>query len=179
MNDGPIDGAPIFEDGAFRDDATKRTFLLRLKVLQENLSNENFFSPGALNLSAAYLNEVRLEEFSAFALHCGWTVPVEMQRLAREKGPVATSESSLLTESKTSRTEVPILKAQAQDKAIIEMLNLVGESPLSLPKSSPGKPGIKAKIKKLAMEDKKLFTSKSFDKSWERLRKERQIAESK
>jgi hypothetical protein len=66
-------------------------------------------------------------------------------------------------------------KLRAQESRIIELLEANGYNPVKLSKRAPGKPGPKAEIKTLAMTEPKLFTTKSFDKAWERLRGEGSI----
>ncbi|MDQ0027756.1 hypothetical protein J2X90_005592 [Variovorax paradoxus] len=61
-------------------------------------------------------------------------------------------------------------KFQLQEKKILALLREMGLDPKSLPAREKGKPGCKAEAKKTALVDRRLFTDKSFDKAWERLR---------
>ena len=52
-----------------------------------------------------------------------------------------------------------------------------GHDPLKLPKNEPGKPGIKAKVRK-ALKSNPIFTGATvFEKAWERLRNGNEIAD--
>lgn len=61
-------------------------------------------------------------------------------------------------------------KQRRQEQRILELLKAHGYAPLALPKKEAGTRGAKAGIKKLALLEVSLFSDKSFDKAWERLR---------
>lgn len=61
-------------------------------------------------------------------------------------------------------------KQRSQEIRILELLKMNGYDPLALAQRKPGKPGPKAEIRTLAMNEPALFSIKSFDKAWERLR---------
>lgn len=65
---------------------------------------------------------------------------------------------------------VALPKQRRQEQRILELLKAQGYAPLSLPKKEAGTRGAKAEIKKLALPEVSLFSDKSFDKAWERLR---------
>ena len=74
-------------------------------------------------------------------------------------------------------TGAPPLKQRSQEARILELLKAQGYDPKNLSIRIQGKPGSKAKIRKLALTEAKLFTSSSFDKAWERLRNAGEIAD--
>lgn len=61
-------------------------------------------------------------------------------------------------------------KQRTQENRIVELLMAQGHDPLTLPSRVPGKPGLKAEIKKLALLEPALFTAKTFDTAWQRAR---------
>jgi len=63
----------------------------------------------------------------------------------------------------------PLQRTSAQDAAMLQELRRQNYDPLALPKNPPGRPGVKAAIRK-AIDGKGLFAGGTvFDKSWERL----------
>lgn len=74
-------------------------------------------------------------------------------------------------------TVAPLPKQRAQEDRIIELLKSLKHDPLKLPSKSNGLPGVKAAIKKLALSEKSLFTNKTFDTAWQRLRDEARISD--
>lgn len=85
-----------------------------------------------------------------------------------------TTSAPALTESAVS--DVAPLKQRNQERRILELLKVKGYEALALPSRSPGKPGAKSEIKKLAVLESKLFSSKSFDTAWQRLRDDGDVA---
>lgn len=66
-------------------------------------------------------------------------------------------------------------KLIAQDKNILHLIAFVGADPRRLAPTR-GKAGVKARVRELALADKKLFQSRRvFNKAWERLRKNGEI----
>lgn len=71
----------------------------------------------------------------------------------------------------------PLQRSSAQDSMILTAILKAGHTPLSLPVNEPGKAGVKAEIRN-ALRNEKLFTGSTvFDKAWERLRKQGDIAD--
>lgn len=77
-------------------------------------------------------------------------------------------------ESTTGAKHIP--KATLQENEILRLLQDSGFDPLNLPKRKAGAPGAKSAVKAKALKNGAMFTDKSFDKAWERLRKVGQIA---
>ena len=71
---------------------------------------------------------------------------------------------------------VAVPKQRAQESRILELLKDQGYDPLKLSQRRPGKPGPKAELRTLALNEPALFTNSSFDKAWERLRSEGAVA---
>ena len=71
----------------------------------------------------------------------------------------------------------PLQRNQAQSEAILHELKKQGYDPLALPKNPPGKPGVKAAVRK-AIDGRGIFTGKTvFSKSWEHMRTAGEIAD--
>jgi hypothetical protein len=72
----------------------------------------------------------------------------------------------------------PRQKAQVQQEDfILSTIVALGHDPKALPPQPPGKPGVKAQVRALALKNKRLFQSAEvFKKAWERLRGRREIA---
>lgn len=61
-------------------------------------------------------------------------------------------------------------KQRAQEQRIRELISEAGHCADNLPARTKGVTGVKAKIKELALRNRALFTDRSFDKAWQRLR---------
>lgn len=70
----------------------------------------------------------------------------------------------------------PPLKQRTQERRILELITGLGYAPSNLPARTLGKGGAKAEIKKMAMLEPKLFSKKTFDTAWQRLRDDGDIA---
>lgn len=65
---------------------------------------------------------------------------------------------------------------QMQEERILAYIKSLGHDPKSLPSHPPGKPGVKAAVRQMALKDKHLFQSvEVFKKAWDRLRDKREI----
>lgn len=76
-------------------------------------------------------------------------------------------------------TPAPVVvmpKQRAQEVKILKLLADQGYDALRLQNRAPGKPGPKAEIKTLALNEPALFTKSSFEKAWERLRNDGAVA---
>jgi hypothetical protein len=69
----------------------------------------------------------------------------------------------------------PVPRFTAQEAAILHAIRSRGHDPLALPKHPNGKPGVKAEIRALCLGRKDTFSTRSFEKAWERLRSRRDI----
>lgn len=83
------------------------------------------------------------------------------------------SPSSPTTESYQSKHKN---KQLLQEEAIIKTLIENDFVPKNLPTREPGKSGPKALAKNICLQDRNLFSDKSFDLAWERLRARKDIA---
>ncbi len=71
------------------------------------------------------------------------------------------------------------VKGLEEECAIIEAIKQLGIDPEKVPRNPPGKPGVKAAVRKILSERDDLFSyNGSFDKTWEDLRREKRIADS-
>lgn len=81
----------------------------------------------------------------------------------------ATSSSAKLDELNEQQQDK--LKRTRQGNAILETLREMGVEPTRLPYREPGKKGFRSDVrKKLLASRRDLFTEKSYEKSWQRLR---------
>ncbi|UUZ68535.1 hypothetical protein LP416_00195 [Polaromonas sp. P2-4] len=71
----------------------------------------------------------------------------------------------------------PMQRAAAQDADILAMLKCKGFDPLALPRNETGKPGVKAEIRNALGQTGLWAGATVFDKAWERLRRNRDIAD--
>jgi len=69
----------------------------------------------------------------------------------------------------------PPLKQRRQEQKILDLLKHQGFNPIDLPYREPGKRGVKSGTKNMALQDTSLFTEKSFENAWQRLRDERRV----
>jgi hypothetical protein len=64
----------------------------------------------------------------------------------------------------------PLQRQAAQEDTILETLRALGLDPLALPPGAPGKPGVKAAVRK-ALGTGGMWAGRSvFNKAWDRLR---------
>lgn len=83
------------------------------------------------------------------------------------------------TASQSSTAYVAAPKQITQEQRIIELLKDQGHNPRLLPKRDAGKRGAKAEIRSLALHDPALFSKSSFNKAWDRLRAQGEVADSR
>jgi hypothetical protein len=130
---------------------------------------------------------------------CRWLLGAEAHRKWRELlySAISAGELTLLdfgsklpvniapTESTATPAPAPVVaegayiaqpKQRTQEIRILELLTTNSYDPLKLEQRQPGKPGPKAEIRTLAMNEPALFSKNSFDKAWERLRGDGSVA---
>ena len=88
---------------------------------------------------------------------------------------IDTQAAPAVAESASSGAAPP--KQRAQENRILALLNAQGYNPLLLPSMVSGKSGIKAKIRRLALVERTLFTAKTFDTAWQRVRDDGRISD--
>lgn len=71
---------------------------------------------------------------------------------------------------------IPISKQVLQEQEIMSYLSELGFEPSKLPNYKNGESTVKKQVKDQLIKNKKLFTIRSFLHAWERLRKDKQIA---
>ena len=70
-----------------------------------------------------------------------------------------------------SKTLAAVSRQTAQETAILNELRRLGHDPAALPSAAPGKPGVKALVRKALSGSTGLFAGTTvFDKAWDRLR---------
>jgi hypothetical protein len=119
-------------------------------------------------------------------------IPVEAEAEAEvaldepvKTGPPTATPAPVGVEIPAAATPAPLVaegaylaqpKQRAQETRILELLTTNGYTPLKLELRKPGKPGPKAEIRTLALNEAALFSKNSFDKAWERLRSDGTVA---
>jgi hypothetical protein len=106
---------------------------------------------------------VTVEDFRAYAEPLGVTVSVAELSNGTQENEVAVSPE-----------QRPIQRATAQNAAILNAIETKGYEAKSLPKSKPGKSGVKAVIR-TAVATNSLFQGTIFNRAWERLRSSGEI----
>lgn len=108
--------------------------------------------------------EIRISDFRRFCDYMEWDVPQEFRPHGyKEKDTVADASGMK-----------PVQRAAAQDAEILAAIHSLLLDPKSIIKGPPGKPGVKAEVRKI-LESNPLFVGKVFDKAWERLRASKKI----
>lgn len=91
--------------------------------------------------------------------------------------PQAAAPAPVVAESLSNGSAKPMQRSAAQDAEILAAIRNAGHDPLALPMNEPGKPGVKAAIRD-TLGGKGLFAGTTvFDKAWERLRQQCDIAD--
>lgn len=138
---GPGHG-PIFESMSFPSEEVEQKFGKRLRLLNANLRNREFFSPRTLNMGDSNFNDVRLSEFVSWvrSLPAPWDMPPELVALAQKPdlsagapAPAPTPAADLANEEAPDGDE-PITTETPQDAEIElrleELFDPVGTSQL-------------------------------------------------
>lgn len=142
-----------------------------LRLLLASLSDRTYFTPCTLNMGDPARHGVNLPEVGAWAIANGYSLPEQFP--IRQSGEA----HALQTASMTPR---PMQRTKAQELAIVDAIISAGYTPKSLPKRPPGKPGVKAQIRATLVGKRDgLFPEKGtvFDKAWDRLRSQKDIAD--
>ncbi|MBR2514432.1 MAG: hypothetical protein IKE45_10515 [Halomonas sp.] len=106
-----------------------------------------------------------------------------LTRVSRSKIPEALHiqpipvESESLAKAEEVSDQKGLLKRTRQGNAILATLCEMGVEPTQLPYREPGKDGFRADVKKQLLSRKDLFTKKSFENIWQKLRDEGLIQE--
>lgn len=107
---------------------------------------------------------------------------VEPVRVIREDIRIRSESMARVLELFAARWTAPELKpesgqlrSKAQEAAILSELQRLNYNPLRLPDREKGKPGPRAEIKEVLLKNAQLFTAKSFEKAWDRLRADGRI----
>ncbi|QTD91659.1 hypothetical protein J4G50_16755 [Burkholderia anthina] len=99
----------------------------------------------------------------AWPLEAPTAEPVEVSAGETGTADVRTSEPGI--------TPRPLQQQVFQEQEILRVLAELGHDPLNLPKSPAGQPGVKAKVRKILNWQ----GSTTFDKAWERLRRNKDL----
>jgi hypothetical protein len=172
---GPGSG-PMFDHRSFSSPQAKDRLDKAMRLAETACSylQGPIFPKGTPSPGSRRDMDVALAEVVAFFRSCEWTdIPDAIKSMAL---PPVTSEKELPIAAVAPTTAAPIQKQKAQENRIIELLHAQGYSPNSLTQRAPGKPGPKAEIRTLALSEPSMFTAKTFDTAWQRLRDAAEIA---
>lgn len=97
-----------------------------------------------------------------------WRAAMVKQLLHPE--PQATTPSPAPVVADSASDGAPMLKQPAQEARILELLTSKGHDPLNLADRPSGGRGAKHEIRVMALLEPALFTKKTFDTAWQRLR---------
>ena len=145
-------------------------YVPRVKLAKEWALHEGFL----VNLKQTSQIEendlVYVQKFAEWAIvKQGWRVPPEFRNLAED-----VEAQSFLSVMELK----PIPKQVQQQEAILKIIHDLGFDALNLPKLQSGKPSLKADVRRIATQNKKLFGSnRVFDKAWERCREQGEISQ--
>lgn len=97
-----------------------------------------------------------------------------LEQAADERAKAASAIASLddNPQPEPENDAAPLARQTFQEREILRALGEVGHEPAALPRWSPGKPGVKAAVRK-----KLDMTDAVFKKAWERLRRDGEIAD--
>lgn len=149
---------------------------LRLAVNAVNTEDGPIFPKSQLHQGDNWEKDVLLNEVVAYfrSLSLDWLdIAAPLQPIAIARQPLDMHQTIT---SNLPAAAVVVPKQRAQEDRILELLNAQGYSPLALEPRAAGKPGPKAEIRTLAMNERGLFTTKTFDTAWQRLRSDKRIS---
>lgn len=102
------------------------------------------------------------------ALKNNWTISrEEFKQFLEHEAPAVSREL---------KVQHPIPRQLSQEQAILSAVRKVGYCPTELPRSAPGKPGVKSEILGVVEKGTIQFTDSIFKHAWERLLSSGQIA---
>ncbi|MES2977911.1 MAG: hypothetical protein V4731_05760 [Pseudomonadota bacterium] len=175
---------PIFKETSFPNLATKARYDKALRLAESAVSYMNgpIYPQGTPQPGNQAEKDVLLTQVVAQFLIWKWEdVPEQLRELSaaarHELAPPQTND--LRQENRIaalSPMAAPASKQRLQEEQILQLLSTQGYEAKKLAMRTPGKPGPKAEIRTLALNDATLFTASSFEKAWERLRSEGAIA---
>ncbi|MBY4865392.1 hypothetical protein K6W76_02525 [Burkholderia anthina] len=114
-------------------------------------------------------------DIGTWCMQHGYAWPLEAP--AAESLAVAAGETGAagVQTSEPGITPRPLQQQAFQEQEILRVLAGLGHDPLNLPKSPAGQPGVKAEVRKTLNWQ----GSTTFDKAWERLRRNKEIADAR
>jgi len=166
---GPGSG-PVFDSRSFSSAQAKDRLdkAMRLAATAVSYMEGPIFPKGTPAPGSKGDKDVALSEVVAFFRSCEWPdIPEPLQSVAIPAAPVEMQASDT---AKVPKMVAPMPKQRAQEQRILQLLNAQGYTPQALTQRAPGKPGPKAEIRSLAMNEKNTFSTKTFDTAWQRLR---------
>jgi hypothetical protein len=172
---GPGAG-PVFESKSFSSPDNKTRFEKALRLAESAVSYMDgpIYPKGQPHPGNNKEKDVLLSEVAAYFRSIEWVdIPAALQSIAVPPAPATQQETTV---EKVPVTVAALPKQRAQEARILELLKAQGYEPLTLAQRTPGKPGPKAEIRTLALNEPAMFSAKTFDTAWQRLRDTDEIA---
>ena len=119
------------------------------------------------------------KELNAMRMPGDGGMSVDSQWLNSDASVDKSSHRAGVEQTRSETISVALPKQRVQELRLIELLKSQHYDPLKMPLREPGKGGAKAEVRKLALLESKLFTTKSFDIAWQRLRDDGSIVDDK
>ena len=198
-------GFLVVDASCFRSSEEGERFTLRFRLLKTVLPSREHFGPSPLRHDTARRTMVRLREFARWCapLEIFQPVPIELLRLTEAPitappevrpplvaiaqswdvaerlprfGPPTAPAPEPAPQAAPPTPPAPVQRLAAQDAAIIASLRNAGHNPLALPMYKLGKPGVKSATRE-ALGDTGIWAGSTvFEKAWERLTRNGNIA---
>ena len=149
-------------------------------VVKQNMAN---IPPEIVAMGAMQQHEKsekarkQTKELNAMRMPGAGGMPISSQWLDSDCSVDISAYKVELEQSISEAPNVAKPKQRVQELRILELLILKKYDPLKLPFRVPGKGGAKAEIRKLALSEPAIFTAKTFDTAWQRLRDDGSIGD--
>lgn len=120
--------------------------------------------------------EVSVASLDPWLRACGY-VDLADALAHTQQSPVSPASVAVVPIAPTTAgcSSTPISRFSAQETAILDMVKSLGYVPTQLPPNSPGKPGVKSRVKAALGSSGIWAKTTVFSKAWERLRATKEI----
>lgn len=160
------------ESGVIRVDASLKTALENRKRITANRAADILPMLAIVPEHARLAQDVGLADFAVWAASTmKWAdLPPQFVAISAAVLPAAPVVNEI------AKTTAPVPKLRAQENRILELLENKQYDALHLPIRAAGKSGVKSVIRVLALSEPALFTPKTFNSAWQRLRDDCRVA---
>lgn len=114
-------------------------------------------------------------DISTWCMQHGYPWPLEAPSAESATSAAGETSAASAQTSEPGITPRPLQQQAFQEREILRVLAELGHDPLQLPKSPAGQPGVKAEVRKALNWQ----GSTTFDKAWERLRRNKDIGDAR